>query len=377
MFMKTKSLLLAFAGLGLFACTNEDVNQGAIEGLADVAVKIDIPGLTASRAATGYTSNKVVTPNYVKLTLTAGSGTQTKEGIYTTVVGEDNIYVFQGVENPQSLSVEINTKTGSADSWTDVPHGTIQELNNITVAGTRMTGSTTTFVAGQEKYTATVDMQHTMARIEVGGIKHNAHSGGEACIFKSGKLAGVMLNKVVINENQAAKSYTETEIDNMFGASGSFAPWEKLNPAIDFFPNAAGPNPENNKCYAFNIYPAAGAANLPLLTLYFTNMAAADNAPVYVGPNGFAFVDKYKVLKTAVDGNAAIKKALCGDSPVDVGTEYYQVINFPAGYVYQIKDLVVPDDAIHTTPLGTGLSLEATITVTQWEIVEGAVDWNK
>lgn len=376
--MKTKSLLLAFAGLGLFACTNEDVNQGAIEGVADVAVKIDIPGLTASRAAKAYTSNKVVTPTYVKLTLTAGSGNQTKEGTYATVVGDDNLYVFQGVENPQSLSVEINTKTGSADSWTDVPHGTIQELNNITVAGTRMTGSTTTFVAGQEKYTATVAMQHTMARIEVGGIKHNAHSGS-TCLFKSGKLAGVMLNKVVVTENGAAKSYTEAEIDAMFGASASFAPWEKLNPAIDFFPNAAGPNPENDKCYAFNIYPAAGAANLPLLTLYFTNMAAADNAPVYVGENGFAFVDKYKVLKSNVDGQGkeAIKKALCGDSPVAVGSDYYQVINFPAGYVYQIKDLEVPDDAIHTTPLGTGLNLEATITVTQWEIVEGAVDWNK
>ena len=376
--MKTKSLLLAFAGLGLFACTNEDVNQGTIEGVADVAVKIDIPGLTASRAAKAYTSNKVVTPNYVKLTLTASRGGTTKEGTYADIVGNDNTCVFEGVENPQSLSVEINTKTGSADSWTDVPHGTIQELNNITVAGTRMTGSTTTFVAVQEKYTATVAMQHTMARIEVGGIKHNAHGSGSTCIFQSGKLAGVMLNKVVVTEGQQAKTYSETEIDNMFGASGSSAPWEKLNPAIDFFPNAAGPNPENDKCYAFNIYPAAGAANLPLLTLYFTNMAAADNAPVYVGENGFAFVDKYKVLKSNVDGQGkeAIKKALCGESPTVIG-DYYQVINFPAGYVYQIKDLEVPDDAIHTTPLGTGLNLEATITVTQWEIVEGAVDWNK
>lgn len=373
----TKSLFLAFAGLGLFACSNEEVNQGAIEGVADVAVKIDIPGLTASRAAVDYTSDKVVTPNYVKLTLTAGSGTQTKEGTYAEIVGDDNLCVFEGVENPQSLSVEINTKTGSDINWTDVPHGTIQDLNNITVAGTRMTGSTTVFVAGTDKYTASVPMQHTMARIEVGGIKHNAHSGN-TCIFKSGKLAGVMLNKVVVTEGEGAKTYSETEIDQMFGASGSFAPWEKLNPAIDFFPNAAGPNPAgDDKCYAFNIYPASGAANLPLLTLYFTNMAAADDAPVYVGTNGFAFVDKYKVLKTAVDGKDEIKKALCGDSPVAVGSNYYQVINFPAGYVYQIKDLEVPDDAIHTTPLGTGLNLEATISVTQWEIVEGAVDWDK
>ena len=373
--MKTKSLLLAFAGLGLFACSNEDLNEGGIQGVADVAVKIDIPGMTGSRAPVDYTSNKVVTANYIKLTLEAGKGGTTIEGLYSEIVGDDNKYVFEGVEDPTKLSVEINTKTGTKDNWQNVDFSTIQKLNEISVAGTRMTGSTTTFNAGTEIYTAEVVMDHTMARIEVGGIKHNTHAPQSPCIFKSGKLAGVLLNKVVTDSEGTKTTYTETQIDDMFKGN-STAPWEKLNPAIDFFPAAAGPNPADNDCYAFNIYPATGVDNLPLLTLYFTNMAAADNAPVYVGENGFAFVENYKVLKTQVT-DPAIKKALCGDEPTAIGKDYYKVVNFPAGYVYQIKDLEVPDDAIHTTPLGQGLNLEATIEVTEWKVVEGSIDWKK
>ena len=137
--MKTKSLLLAFAGLGLFACSNEDLNEGGIQGVADVAVKIDIPGMTGSRVPVDYTSDKVVTANYIKLTLEAGNGTQYKEGTYNEIVGEDNKCVFEGVEDPTKLSVEINTKTGTKDNWQDVDFSTIQKLNEISVAGTRMT----------------------------------------------------------------------------------------------------------------------------------------------------------------------------------------------------------------------------------------------
>lgn len=42
----SKSLFLAFAGLGLFACSNEDVTEnGGIEGVKNVVVKIDVEGI--------------------------------------------------------------------------------------------------------------------------------------------------------------------------------------------------------------------------------------------------------------------------------------------------------------------------------------------
>lgn len=40
----SKSLFLAFAGLGLFACSNEDVTEnGGIEGVKNVSVTLNLP----------------------------------------------------------------------------------------------------------------------------------------------------------------------------------------------------------------------------------------------------------------------------------------------------------------------------------------------
>ncbi len=47
----TKSLFLAFAGLGLFACSNEEVtDNGGVQGGADVTVTVNPQGLSRSRA---------------------------------------------------------------------------------------------------------------------------------------------------------------------------------------------------------------------------------------------------------------------------------------------------------------------------------------
>lgn len=376
----SKSLFLAFAGLGLFACSNEDVTEnGGIQGVADVTVKIDLPGLIGSRTVGAYTSSKAVVPDYISITLDAAQGGTTKSGKYNDIV-TGGVCTFAGVQDPKSLTVEINTKTDEGYT-TNVPYGTIRELNQIAVANTRMTGFTNTFVAGTDKYTATVNMDHTMARIEVGGIVHEAHQSGSGCRFATGNLTGVMLNNIVETNGGSVTDYGENQIDTYFGSNFQSGLWDKLTADNQFFPNAAGPFPANSggtaQCYAYNIYPASGAENLPVLTLYFTNMSAAAGSPVYVGDNGFAFVKQYKVAKTAVDGNIPLKEALCGSIATSLDESYYKVVNFPAGYIYKITELVVPDNAIHTTPNGSGLNLEATITITEWKIVEGSADWTE
>ena len=77
-----------------------------------------------------------------------------------------------------------------------------------------------------------------------------------------------------------------------------------------------------------------------------------------------------------MDGNPTLRAALCGANPtqLDGGTNY-QVINFPAGYIYQIQTLSVPDEAVHPDVTGEGVNLVATITLIDWEIVAGSVDW--
>ena len=47
----SKSLFLAFAGLGLFACSNEDVTENGVQGGADVTVTVNPQGLSRGSRA--------------------------------------------------------------------------------------------------------------------------------------------------------------------------------------------------------------------------------------------------------------------------------------------------------------------------------------
>lgn len=73
----SKSLFLAFAGLGLFACSNEDVTEGGIQGNSSVTVKINLPKLlTESRSGDG---------------IAAGAETEGTTGSQTPVVIEKKV----------------------------------------------------------------------------------------------------------------------------------------------------------------------------------------------------------------------------------------------------------------------------------------------
>lgn len=382
----SKGLFLAFAGLGLFACSNEDVteNGGQIEGPADVVVRLNLPNMAnGSRSEADFTSNKTVTPNYVKITVLDGTGNNIgeKEGVYSTVddTEQEGQFTFQGINNPAKVVVEINTKTGSEGSWNLVDVSSIEALNEIAVANTPMYGETQDITVSNNQYTCTVNMEHTMARLEFGGIQHEVHGTGDKCMFSAGNLSGILLNNVKLtSSSNDLKNYNETEIDNFFKESAPVtSPWDKIA-GTGFFSSLTAQYPVSG-CYAYNIYPAEGEANLPVLTLYFSGLSvnpdytdAEGNEAHFIGNNGFASVSKYKV---AIDGlDETVKTALCGVNPTDVGG-YYQVVNFPAGYIYQVTNLSVTDEAVKTNPEGAGDELVATVVVTAWTIVSGSVDW--
>lgn len=220
----TKSLFLAFAGLGLFACSNEDVadNGGAqFKGNGAVAVKIVSPDLltrNAGGATTGDANTSVAITGDLTITLTGktldAEGKPTlpyeesiiinAEQLKSASEGENaTILKFWNIAVPEKLTASIN---GGVDNYESVSLSTLQ----VAAANVPAYGETTNFIkksdtegqspnlkedndikedgteqgAGEgdatkvyEMYEASVTMAIPVARLEVSNIKHVEHAG--------------------------------------------------------------------------------------------------------------------------------------------------------------------------------------------------------
>lgn len=111
---------------------------------------------------------------------------------------------------------------------------------------------------------------------------------------------------------------------------------------------------------------------MPIFTLRFDDLVATEGSKE-VGTL-YAGVSTYRIADNV---DADIVTALCGAQPEKAGEGYYMVKNFPAGYIYQVKDLdPIGDENIkYPDPDLGGFCLVATINVIPWTIVEGSVIW--
>lgn len=96
----TKSLFLAFAGLGLFACSNEDVtDNGGVQGNATVTVTInDVISRMVTDPTTGTDNTAFpVEITSATLTLDAGSGQVTKDLVKDDLItdGDGSLKMLQ------------------------------------------------------------------------------------------------------------------------------------------------------------------------------------------------------------------------------------------------------------------------------------------
>lgn len=376
----TRTLLGALAGLTLFACSNDDfgtAGNGTNEP-ADVLIKLNLPNVgagtrtvaedfTEANPATGITT--LVEISYIKITLKAQEADEplTVEGAPTDVfnVTGENARRFANVINPESVTVEINTKTGEGFTTT-VSQATIEDLNKIAIEDTPMYGESTEFTMGTECLETTVNMQHTMARLEFSGLKHNPEDEE----YSAGALAAVFLNTLQLQKDGNVTTYHTTE--ELETAVGEGASWyDEVNANTFFTEEEPTSYPTDGGCYAYNIYPAVGG-QLPIFTLRFDDLVASEGSKE-VGTL-YAGVSTYRIANTL---SADIVADLCGELPEAAGEGYYLVKNFPAGYIYQVRDLEpVGDGSIkYPDPDLGGFCLVATINVIPWTIVEGSVTW--
>lgn len=356
--MKTKSLLFAFAGLGLFACSNEDViDNGGIQGNATVAVKINMPEFNDGSRATGQHTdgNSADVKGTISVTLTAAKVKNPTITLSLPLTAENKNFVFENVENPKSIEVKVNNYDGTPIStlaganpvdgkWNDLKapmYGKVEGVVESTASEAEKKNKIIRGVDGN--YTSSLTLNHVVGRLEFSGIKHKTHTGtdGDVCIFTDAlTLDQISLWKADGDELKES-SFTSGKFNTTFPAEG---------------------------CYAYNVVDGT----LPELRLKFGKVQytseyseAHDDITWNESGVGYAAIKEYRLG----DGMDAYKDAF------GVGDDG-KITKFPAGFVYKVTNLTVADENIHEgDPSAEGVTLTATITVTPWTVVSGTAIW--
>ena len=229
----TKSLFLAFAGLGLFACSNEDVTteNGIPSGNGAVTVQLINPGVSTRTVQDPTTGNNtvaitgnIVVKLYEKANLGIASQTIT---IPATSVETNTVLKFWNVTEPGKITVSINN---GQSSYAGVE---LTSLQGILPANVPAYGETTKFILTDETgspiigndndaasggnkleqgasegdqnkvyqlYNAKVTMAIPVARLEVSGITHKSHPQQEGqqdkCEYKTLTIKGVYMDNL-------------------------------------------------------------------------------------------------------------------------------------------------------------------------------------
>jgi len=383
----SKSLLWAFAGLGLFACSNEEVvdNTQLPDGVGAVTINIVSPSM--SRAIVdGTTATSVpVTGNVtIKLEATTGSGSI---DLSTEELAEQSSVTFWNVKEPKKITVYMNG--GKASYADDAPTIFTSEPAGVPAYGevgeTDITLSSTTASPGDkggadyetgansgdenktyQLYTASVKLAIPVARLEVSGIQHitDTHATGD-CAYKTLKIAGVYLDNVYATGAGvtyasgafpcATGAPTDYSYDGTHG-TGTAAILKDAATVTDFLTaNQTWPETDG-KAYAYYFYGADGAENLPIFKIYF-NQSEANSTDHPLPAPRYAMITSYK--QTAENGGAQITK-------------------FEPGHIYRITSAKLTDENIIGDEGGNTLyGVEVTVEEAEWKVETIDADWAK
>lgn len=383
----SKSLLWAFAGLGLFACSNEEVvdNTQLPDGVGAVTINIVSPSM--SRAIVdGTTDTSVPVTGNVTISLEATTGSGSID-LSTEELAEQSSVTFWNVKEPKKITVSMNggkaSYVGEAPTiFTSAPagvpaYGEVGQ-NAITLSSTTSSPGKegganyeTGANSGDENktyqlYTASVTLAIPVARLEVSGIQHitDTHAA-TACAYNTLTIAGVYLDNVYATGAGvtyasgafpcATGAPTDYSYDGTHG-TGTAAILKDAATVTDFltanqtWPETAG------KAYAYYFYGADGAGNLPIFKIYFNQSEAKDATHPLPAPR-YAMITSYK--QTAENGGAQITK-------------------FEPGHIYRITSAKLTDENIIGDEGGNTLyGVEVTVEEAAWTVETIDAEWAK
>ena len=335
----SKSLFLAFAGLGLFACSNEDVTEGGNNGNANVAVTIN-QSMLGSRSVEGPVADgALVDVKKMVVTLTAGGRTITQN--VTPVEDQSSYQVkFENVGVPTGLAVSVNDGA-SVLTLTDA---IIKSNAAAPLYGT--VGEEAFETEDQTNYTVAITPAFQVSRLEITSIKHDKAGEDPAfpCGYESMKLQGVYLNKVdKANPAGEAGQFSFTGENAWTSVQGCGTPIFDVVSDVDIVDKTY---PTDGNVIAYNFFPQTNAPELVLVLKVKENGAAEE-----------------KTMDAKVTGY----KESVTENPIT---------KFDAGKVYKMN-LVVPDGALTPDPEAPkDKNVTATVTILNWDAVDTDVTWN-
>ena len=363
--------MLGLAGLAFAACSNDDEVTSAMDGDAVVRVNIVTAGSTRAvdtPVAGEDLSEQAVVVNKLTLTLTAEKGGKSitidkpnEKG--ETVLEQAQGVMFEAVRNPSKLEVFINDGKAAPLTLEEVVETGLAAPMYAVKTGAEFGQAVEEEYKGKKvmTYKVTLNPQHETALVEFSGIKHKDHQG-KPCAFETITLDGIFMDNIQIAEGGNCATY-ETWAEAQDGVPTFEVIGENFKETGKVWPAAVE---QQARCYAYNMFPGTCAS----LVLAASNITANKNDGFdALFDKGYARVARYKLDVTKMTPEQ--KQALGAND------EGY-ITEFKAGYVYRIKDIVVPDEAWGPTPAGGEdvNVLVVEVTVNPWKLVSGTVEWN-
>lgn len=387
--------MLGLAGLAFAACSNEEeIENGSITGLSAVSIKIAAPEMTRTSPATPESPNtvKVMPTGDVIITLYSASNPAGEPiSLSQSEWGDGQIVTFWNVEGPNKVTVSMN---GGISSYADINIATGAPNLQVLPASIPVYGETETFETNgtsvtpgtynktdeshqtgaatdgsddnktYQLYTATVNLEIPVARLEVSGIKH-AHTlsaDGDNCQYSELTIDGVYLDNVKATDGGVRGDYQFLSTGTGTGAEAIL---KETITSTSFLNGSTWPAAVEgvNQAYAFNFYgptateiTAAGddkdkkQALNPKFKIYFANATAAVGQDPVLEPR-YAMITNYK----DEDGNSIILQN---------------------GHIYRIVDATLTDENIIGDEGGNTLvGVEVTVVEAAWTVETIKADW--
>lgn len=373
-----KIMMLALAGMAFAACSNDDeVGNLAPEGVGAVSIRIVSPDLTRAVGTATSGSNVTVAPQTdteVTITLAASEGGNT-----ITLTPDEwasgKTVTFWNVKSPTSVSVSMNG--GVADySSVNIATGTPSlqvDPAAIPVYGTTsaFTATTGSVVAADEDvngshdaglqednvgttypvYTATVQLEIPVARLEVGPISHTNPCSD--CMFSALTINGVYMDNIMSTDGGALTDYQFLASNSGTGVQAILR--EEVNSTTGSSFLGGAQFPASDQVYAFNFYgqdAEGSASNNPQFKIYFGSATGSSEA---VASPRYAMIQNYYAADDVSMQNPIVLQN---------------------GHIYQIKDVVLADKNIIPDENGnTAYAINVTVTEAAWTVETTNASW--